>query len=76
VLVLDPLPDFGGHSHRNEFHVPNAGAGGADLMILRSAISEAIGPCRTSRSRGATRGGIDAGVHACLHPSRGYRGAA
>ena len=22
VLLLDPLPDFGGHSHRNEFHVP------------------------------------------------------
>ncbi len=36
VLVLDPLPDFGGHSHRNEFHVPNAAAGGADLMILRN----------------------------------------
>ena len=36
ILVLDPLPDFGGHSHRNEFHVPNAAAGGADLMILRN----------------------------------------
>ena len=22
ILLLDPLPDFGGHSHRNEFHVP------------------------------------------------------
>ena len=21
ILLLDPLPDFGGHSHRNEFHV-------------------------------------------------------
>ena len=36
VLLLDPLPDFGGHSHRNEFHVPNAAAGGADLMLLRN----------------------------------------
>jgi len=36
VLLLDPLPDFGGHSHRNEFHVPNAAAGGADLTILRN----------------------------------------
>ncbi len=36
ILLLDPLPDFGGHSHRNEFHVPNAAAGGADLTILRN----------------------------------------
>ena len=36
ILLLDPLPDFGGHSHRNEFHVPNAAAGGADVMILRN----------------------------------------
>jgi spermidine dehydrogenase len=36
ILLLDPLPDFGGHSHRNEFHVPNAAAGGSDLMILRN----------------------------------------
>ena len=36
ILVLDPLPDFGGHSHRNEFHVPNAAAGNADVMILRN----------------------------------------
>jgi spermidine dehydrogenase len=36
VLLLDPLPDFGGHSHRNEFHVPNAAAGGADVTILRN----------------------------------------
>src|SRR5689334_9411332 len=21
VLLIDPLPDFGGHSHRNEFHI-------------------------------------------------------
>ena len=34
--MLDPLPDFGGHSHRNEFHIPNAAAGGADLMLLRN----------------------------------------
>ena len=33
VLLLDPLPDFGGHSHRNEFHVPHAGG---DLTILRN----------------------------------------
>ena len=36
VLLLDPLPDFGGHSHRNEFHVPNAAAGGAEVTILRN----------------------------------------
>ena len=34
--MLDPLPDFGGHSHRNEFHIPNQAAGGADVMILRN----------------------------------------
>ena len=21
ILIIDPLPDFGGHAHRNEFHV-------------------------------------------------------
>jgi spermidine dehydrogenase len=36
ILVIDPLPDFGGHSHRNEFHVPNQAAGGTDLMLLRN----------------------------------------
>jgi spermidine dehydrogenase len=36
ILLIDPLPDFGGHSHRNEFHIPNAAAGGADVMILRN----------------------------------------
>jgi spermidine dehydrogenase len=36
ILLLDPLPDFGGHSHRNEFHVPNAAAGGAEVTILRN----------------------------------------
>jgi spermidine dehydrogenase len=36
ILILDPLPDFGGHAQRNEFHVPNAAAGGADLMLLRN----------------------------------------
>ncbi len=36
ILVLDPLGDYGGHSTRNEFHVPNAAAGDADLMLLRN----------------------------------------
>jgi len=36
VLILDALPDFGGHSHRNEFHVPNLADGGADVMTLRN----------------------------------------
>ena len=36
ILLIDPLPDFGGHSHRNEFHIPDAGNGGADLMLLRN----------------------------------------
>ena len=36
ILIIDPLPDFGGHAQRNEFHVPNAAAAGADLMLLRN----------------------------------------
>jgi spermidine dehydrogenase len=36
ILLLDPLPDFGGHSQRNEFHVPNAAAGGENVMLLRN----------------------------------------
>jgi spermidine dehydrogenase len=36
VLIIDALPDFGGHSHRNEFHIPNAANGGADVMTLRN----------------------------------------
>ena len=36
VLIIDQLPDFGGHSHRNVFHVPNAANGGADVMTLRN----------------------------------------
>jgi spermidine dehydrogenase len=36
ILIVDPLPDFGGHSHRNEFHIPDASAGGADVTILRN----------------------------------------
>jgi spermidine dehydrogenase len=36
ILLVDPLPDFGGHSHRNEFHIPDATAGGADVMLLRN----------------------------------------
>jgi spermidine dehydrogenase len=34
ILLVDPLPDFGGHSHRNEFHIPDAGGG--DVMLLRN----------------------------------------
>ena len=33
ILLLDPLPDFGGHSHRNEFHIPGSGG---DVMLLRN----------------------------------------
>ena len=36
ILLLDQLPDFGGNSHRNEFHVPDAFRGGADVMTLRN----------------------------------------
>jgi spermidine dehydrogenase len=35
VLLVDPLPDFGGHSHRNEFHIHDA-TNGADVMLLRN----------------------------------------
>ena len=27
ILMIDPFPDFGGHSHRNQFHIPNAANG-------------------------------------------------
>jgi spermidine dehydrogenase len=36
ILLIDSLPDFGGHSHRNEFHIPDATRGGADVMLLRN----------------------------------------
>ena len=36
VLIIDALPDFGGHSHRNEFHIPNAADGGKDVLTLRN----------------------------------------
>ena len=36
ILLVDPLPDFGGHSHRNEFHIRDATNGGADVMLLRN----------------------------------------
>ena len=36
ILIIDQLPDFGGHSHRNEWHIPNAANGGADVKILRN----------------------------------------
>jgi spermidine dehydrogenase len=36
ILLIDPLPDFGGHSHRNEFHIPDASSGNADVMLLRN----------------------------------------
>ncbi len=36
ILLIDALPDFGGHSHRNEFHIPNAANGGADVLTLRN----------------------------------------
>ena len=37
ILLIDQLPDFGGHSHRNEFHVPDAANGGADVMRCATA---------------------------------------
>ena len=36
ILIVDALPDFGGHSHRNEWHIPNAADGNADVTILRN----------------------------------------
>jgi spermidine dehydrogenase len=36
ILIVDPLPDFGGHSHRNEFHIPDAAHANADVMLLRN----------------------------------------
>jgi spermidine dehydrogenase len=34
ILLVDPLPDFGGHAHRNEFHTRDATTG-SDVMMLR-----------------------------------------
>ncbi len=34
ILLVDPLPDFGGHAHRNEFHTTDATTG-SDVMMLR-----------------------------------------
>jgi spermidine dehydrogenase len=39
ILLIDSLPDFGGHSHRNEFHIPDATNGGADVMLLRNGAT-------------------------------------
>jgi spermidine dehydrogenase len=36
ILLLDQLPDFGGNSHRNEFHIPDGFRGNQDTMILRN----------------------------------------
>lgn len=36
ILLIDQLSDFGGNSHRNEFHVPDGFRGNADVMILRN----------------------------------------
>ena len=36
ILIVDALPDFGGHSHRNEFHIPNAANNNADVLTLRN----------------------------------------
>ena len=35
ILIVDPLPDFGGHSHRNEFQTRDATTG-SDVMMLRN----------------------------------------
>ena len=35
ILLVDPLPDFGGHAHRNEFITRNA-VTGADQLLLRT----------------------------------------
>jgi hypothetical protein len=35
ILLVDPLPDFGGHSHRNEFHIHDATSGGGDAAAQR-----------------------------------------
>lgn len=36
ILIVDALPDIGGHSHRNEFHIPNAADGNKDVLTLRN----------------------------------------
>lgn len=35
ILILDPLADFGGHAHRNEFHVTDP-TNGSDVTMLRN----------------------------------------
>ncbi len=36
ILLVDALPDFGGHAKRNEFHIPDATNGGQPMMYLRN----------------------------------------
>jgi hypothetical protein len=54
ILLIDSLPDFGGHSHRNEFHIPDATNGGADVMLLRNGGTvnlDSIGAWNQARAR-------------------------
>ena len=36
ILMVDPLPDVGGHGHRNEFDIPDATMGGSRVRMLRT----------------------------------------
>ncbi|MDH2415424.1 NAD(P)-binding protein [Nocardioides sp. CER19] len=36
VLLVDPLADFGGHGHRNEFDIPDATTPGRRVRMLRT----------------------------------------
>jgi spermidine dehydrogenase len=58
ILILDQLPDFGGHSHRNEFHIPNAAAGGADVLTLRNGGTVNLDSIGTWNGPGPTVSGI------------------
>ena len=61
ILLVDPLPDFGGHSHRNEFHIRDATNGGADVMLLRNGGTvnlDSIGTLEQAGRRPARHPGL------------------
>ncbi len=53
ILLIDPLPDFGGHAHRNEFHVTDATTGDDVLMLRNGGAVNLDSPRTWSQVSGA-----------------------
>lgn len=53
ILLIDPLPDFGGHAHRNEFHVTDATTGNDVLMLRNGGAVNLDSPRTWSQVSGA-----------------------